>query len=148
MPRNAILLVGPSRNPLLENAHEPRGGGEALASDRDPGVIARMAVDVGRVPGDRLPGRPIPVGEHHAPALDHLARAPLLGLLGIGADDDVQVVAHHAIREHIHGEGIGLGANALLEPRPSMLGGVATKKGASHATADQMIAAGATLVDE
>ncbi len=148
MPGNAILLVGPSRNPLLENAHEPRDGGEARPSNRDPGVIAHMTIDVCRIPGDRLPGRPIPVGEHHAPALDHLARAPVLRLLGIGADDDVQVVAHDAVGEHIHGEGVGLSANAQLEPRPSMLGGVATEKGASHATADEVIAAGATLVDE
>ncbi len=119
-----------------------------MASDRDPGVIARMAVDVGRIPGDRHPGRRIPAGEHDAATLDHLARAPLLGLLRIGADHDVQVVAHHAAGEHVHGECAGRSANALLEPRPSMLGGVATEKSASHAAADEVIAAGATLVDE
>jgi len=82
------------------------------------------------------------------PAAGDGVGGPLGDALGIGADDKVEVVAHHRVSEDVDGEGGGGGADGVADPVATVLGLIAAEKGAANAAGDTVEAAGSAVVDQ
>ena len=66
----------------------------------------------------------------------------------IGADDEVEVVAHHRIGEDVDGEGFGGGSDGLARLVAAVLGVIAAEKSTADAAGDAVEAGGGAVVDE
>jgi len=65
-----------------------------------------------------------------------------------GADDEVEVVAHHRVGEDVDGEGRGGGADGVADPVAAVLGLIVAEEGATDAAGDAVEAAGGAVVDQ
>jgi len=104
----------------------------------DPGRVGHAAVDVCRRPWPGRAGLGVDFREEQTPALGDFAFGPPLCAVGIGFHHDVQVITHGREGQHIDGEGLDLGFDALFQPRSSVLGGITAEKCPPHTATDQV----------
>ena len=72
---------------------------------------------------------------------------PVEDAQGFGADDEVEVVAHHRVGENVDGVGFGGGSDGLAHPVAAVLGVIAAEKCAADAAGDAVEATGSAVVD-
>ena len=66
----------------------------------------------------------------------------------IGADDEVEVVAHHRVGEDIDGEGASGGSDGVAHPVGAVHDVIAAGEGAADAAEETVEAASSVIVDE
>jgi len=82
------------------------------------------------------------------PAGGDLGCGPRGDAIGVGADDDVEVVAHHSVGQDIDGIRGGSLLDEFADPAPAVLGIVTAEEGAADAAGEDMIAARAVVGHE
>jgi hypothetical protein len=74
------------------------------------------------------------------------ARGEVESALGIGQDDEVQMVRPHGVGQDV--DGAGRLADQLGDPGAAVLGLVAAEEGAADAVEDDVEGAGALVIDQ
>ena len=114
----------------------------------DPSRVGHTAVDVCRRPRPGRAGLGVDFREEQAPALGDFATGPALRALGVSFHHDVQVITHDREGQHIDGERLDLGFNALFQPRPPVLGIITAEKCPPHTATDQVISPRSGILDD
>ncbi len=129
---------------FVQTAHEPTDIGQALSPGGDHLVDGgEFGVEERFAGGEALNQRRS--REQGALAVDDLVTGPRPDPIGIAAQDDVEVIAHHRVGGDVDGEDGGELLDALDDPAAAMLevtpAGVvlAAQEGAAHAAGDTVV---------
>lgn len=147
VPSAAIVAVGAAGEAFLHALHEPGERPQALADGIDPLQVGGPLRDFGGTPRLRAAVR-AGARMRARPARGDLDGRPTDHAVGIGQDDDVQVVGHHGVGQHVDGEGACRLADEFADPGAAVLGAVAAEVGTANAAGDEVIGAWAGIIDQ
>lgn len=112
----AIVVMGAAGEPFLDRFRESRPRVQTEPRLGDSRAVVGFGGDIGIAPRD---GRAV----FTRVRLGDLNRRPGSDATGLGADDEIQVVAHHRIGENVDGEAGCGGADAVAYAIAAVLGG-------------------------
>ena len=151
-PVQVVLPVGLAGDGFVQDAHEPGDVGEAGAPFLDdfPGFFVRR---FGVVLAPEVTLHQHGGAEQLGPALDDFPLGPDTRGVGIDAQDEVVVVAHHRVGADVHAEDGGQGLDLADQPLAAVFvvlageGVDAAEEGAAHAAGDAVVVRGVGEAD-
>jgi len=155
VPGAVVLAVGTSSDRFLEQLVEPADAGQAVPPASDLPMVGDDRLEIHGLDSTRVGGAAcglfatVQVRRVQLyPAAGDLEIREPAGRLGIGLEDQVQVVAHDRVGAGLDGEDVQQLGEPLLEPLAAVVVLVTAEKGPADASTDAVVEAGRRRVDD